>query len=139
MLKPTLPERIKMDTLGRAQQFFRHHGRDVDRALFAYHFAGGAREEMLAVLGRYQNADGGFGHALEPDIAAPDSNPFATELALAICLQAAVPPDHPLLVKTVVYLEESQQEDGTWRFSEAVYRHDLAPWFQGWEWPNLNQ
>src|SRR4051812_47128833 len=80
-----------MDAIARAQQFFRHHGRDIDRALFAYHFEGGAREEVLAVLGRYQNADGGFGHALEPDIAAPDSNPFATELALLVCLQADAP------------------------------------------------
>ena len=31
------------------------------------------------------------GHGLEPDVAAPDSNPFTTEAALRICLAAEVP------------------------------------------------
>jgi hypothetical protein len=93
---------------------------------------------VLDTLGRYQNDDGGFGHRLEPDIAAPESNPFATELALQICLQADAPRDHPLLRRAVEHLERSQDADGGWRFDEAVLRHDLAPWFQGWEWPSLN-
>lgn len=127
-----------MDAIARAQQYFRRNGRDVDRALFAYHFEGGAREEMLALLGRYQNTDGGFGHGLEPDIAAPDSNPFATELALLVCLQADVPRDHPLLTRAVAYLEQTQDDDGGWRFAAGAYQHALAPWFAGWNWPNLN-
>jgi len=122
----------------RARGFFATWGRDLDRARFAYHFDGGSQDDLLAALGRYQNADGGFGHALEPDITAPDSNPFATELALTICLQAKIAPDHPLLTRTVAYLEETQTDDGDWRFSPGVYDHPLAPWFAGWDWPNLN-
>src|SRR5256885_13134276 len=127
-----------MDAIARAQQYFRRNGRDVDRALFAYHFEGGAREEMLALLGRYQNADGGFGHGLEPDIAAPDSNPFATELALLVCLQADVPPDHPLLTRAVAYLEQTQDDDGGWRFAAGAYHHPPAPWVARGGWPNTN-
>src|SRR5262249_32660882 len=93
---------------------------------------------LLAILGQYQNPDGGFGCGLEVDIKAPDSNPFATELALLACLQAGVAGDHPLLARAVAYLEQTQDEDGGWRFSAAVYHHDLAPWYQAWPWPNLN-
>ncbi len=127
-----------MDTLAQAGRFLADNGRDIDRALFEHHFGRASREDLPAALARYQNADGGFGHALEVDITAPDSNPFATELALLACLQAGVPREHPLLARAVAYLEETQDEDGGWHFSEGVYRHELAPWFRAWAWPNLN-
>ncbi len=127
-----------METVSSAGRFLEEHGRDIERARFGYHFGDTSREDLLTVLGRYQNQDGGFGHGLEPDIMAPDSNPFATELALLICLQAEVPKEHPLLQSTVEYLEEAQDADGSWRFSPGVYEHPLAPWFAGWQWPALN-
>src|SRR5579859_1397248 len=127
-----------MNTLTQAQQFLEQAGRDIDRARYAYHFGSLAQDELLAVLARYQNPDGGFGHGLEPDIQAPDSNPCATEHALQICLLAGVSADHPLLQRCVVYLEQTQHPDGGWRLSPAIYQHPLAPWFQDWQWPNLN-
>lgn len=126
-----------MDILAKAKQFFADNGRDIDQARFTYHFGGGSREELLAVLARYQNADGGW-RGLEVDIKAPESNPFAAELALLICRQAGVPREHALLRRTVAHLEATQEEDGGWRFAPGVYEHELAPWFRGWEWPNLN-
>jgi hypothetical protein len=122
----------------RARAFFADWSRALDRAHFAYHFDGGSLDDLLATLGRYQNDDGGFGHGLEPDITAPGSSPFATELALTLCLQADVPRDHPLLSRAVAYLEATQTDDGDWRFTPAVLTHDIAPWFAGWTWPNLN-
>lgn len=127
-----------MDVLARSRQFLAVNGRDIDRARFAYHFDGGPLEELVAVLERYQNPDGGFGHGLEVDIAAPHSNPFATSLALQVCLQAAVGRDTSLLQRTVGYLEDTQTEDGDWRFTPEIFEHDLAPWFQAWEFPALN-
>lgn len=126
-----------MQIIDRAREFFQENGRDIDRARFNYHFGRLPLEALLEVLARYQNQDGGF-FGLEVDIAAPVSNPFATELALLICLQAEVPRDHPLLRRTAAYLEQTQDESGGWRFTPEVYEHDLAPWFQGWQWPNLN-
>jgi hypothetical protein len=126
-----------MDTLAKAQQFFQHNGRDIDQAQWAYHFGKQSVEDLLAVLARYQNPDGGF-RGLEVDIKAPDSNPFATELALLICLQANTPRKHPLLQKAIAYLEQTQEENGNWGFAPGIYEYELAPWFQGWQWPNLN-
>lgn len=126
-----------MDVLNRARQFFSTHGRDIDRARFNYHFGNLPQEALLEELGRYQNPDGGF-WGLEIDIKAPVSNPFATEIALDICAQAGVPASHPLLQRTVKYLENTQEEDGGWRFSDDIYKHELAPWFQGWWFPAIN-
>lgn len=42
-----------------------------------------------AVLG-HRNPDGGFGHAIEPDVRAPDSQPLGCETALAALLAAGI-------------------------------------------------
>jgi hypothetical protein len=126
-----------MDIIVKACKFLEENGRDIDIARFNYHFGQLSVDELLDVLGRYQNPDGGF-FGLERDIAAPQSNPFAVEIALSICLWADIPLETPLLRKTVLYLQNTQDTDGGWRFTPEIYQSDLAPWFQGWQWPNLN-
>src|SRR5512145_1438131 len=128
---------ISMTILKKAHTFLQAHGRDIDQARFEFHFGNLPQEKLLAALARYQNPDGGFS-SLEVDIAAPQSNPFAMELALLICLHAKVPGDHPLLQKAAAHLEATQDPDGGSRFVPEIYQHSLAPWFQGWVWPNLN-
>jgi hypothetical protein len=81
--------------------------------------------------------DGGF-RELEVDIAAPVANPFAAELALRVMTWIDPPRDHPVVQRAVAHLEETQDEDGCWTFTPEVYRAELAPWFKGWEWPNIN-
>jgi hypothetical protein len=127
----------KAAAVQRAGDFLHASGRDIDIAIYEHIFAGGSRDAVAEALAHYQNEDGGF-HGLEVDIAAPVSNPFATELALSICLQVGLPKDHEVLQKLVSYLEATQDDDGNWRFAPEVYEHPLAPWFQGWEWPSLN-
>lgn len=124
--------------LEEARTFVARRGRDIDRARFAYHFGDGSLDELLDALGRYQNDDGGFGRDLEPDIRGQASNPFATELALTVCLWAGAPSDHPLLERTLEYLERTQSEDGDWRFSYEARAGQMAPWFAAWEFPNPN-
>lgn len=41
-------------------------------------------EEVIAELLKYQNTDGGFGHALEPDAQLPESSVLATDIAVEI-------------------------------------------------------
>ena len=126
-----------MDIIRKAQLFLEQNGRDIDIARFNYHFGTLSINGLLDVLACYQNPDGGF-WGLECDIAALQSNPFAAEIALLICLKAGVPVEIPLLKKTVECLERSQDADGGWRFSPEIDHHELAPWFQTWVWPNLN-
>jgi hypothetical protein len=121
----------------RAGDFLHAHGRDIDQALFDCTFGRCSQSDALDVLARYQNKDGGF-FGLEVDIKAPQSNPFATELALTAMRWLATPRDHPVLLRTLGFLESTQLDDGTWRFTPEIYQHALAPWFLGWQWPNLN-
>jgi hypothetical protein len=122
--------------LVRAAAFLAEHGRDIDRALFDSFFAGKGQAAGVEALARYQNPDGGF-YGLEVEIKAPQSNPFATELALSAMGWLGLPRDHRLLVGALGYLETTQLDDGTWRFTPEIYQGELAPWFQNWQWPNL--
>jgi hypothetical protein len=58
------------------------HARLLERAIFSYRFLGGSPTPILEILRSYQNPDGGFGQALEPDLRAPDSHPLFAEFAL---------------------------------------------------------
>lgn len=68
----------------RAQDFIWRNARLLERHLFACLFTGGPGEAVLAALRAYQNADGGFGNALEPDMRCPLSQPVSTDLALQV-------------------------------------------------------
>ncbi|WP_058302702.1 hypothetical protein [Gorillibacterium timonense] len=67
-----------------AKEFIYRSARLLDRRRFEYHFEGGSREAVISVLRAYQNLDGGFGSAFEPDLRGPHSQPVATEEALLI-------------------------------------------------------
>ena len=57
----------------KARKFIYHNARPLDIARWQYHFEGGTKEAALTALAAYQNEDGGFGHALEPDCWNPNS------------------------------------------------------------------
>lgn len=70
--------------LDAAQIFIWNNARLLERQLFAYLFKGGKRGPVIAALLAYQNGDGGFGHALEPDKRSPNSQPIDQEFALRV-------------------------------------------------------
>src|SRR5690242_20846862 len=59
----------------RAEEFIWHNARLLERRLFDFHFRSGSSQAVLSALRAYQNEDGGFGNALEPDIRCPESQP----------------------------------------------------------------
>ncbi|MEY2569121.1 MAG: hypothetical protein QOE35_3650 [Actinomycetota bacterium] len=64
-----------------ARTFIHTNGRVLDRRVFATVFEGAPPSGVIDALRAYRNADGGFGHGLEPDKRAPDSQPLDTETA----------------------------------------------------------
>ncbi|WP_158891256.1 hypothetical protein [Amycolatopsis anabasis] len=69
----------------RAQEFLHTHARLLERRLAGAWFSGddpAAAVAVLDALAAYRNADGGLGHALEPDVRAPLSQPLAVDFAL---------------------------------------------------------
>src|ERR1044071_4266150 len=67
-----------------AQTFIWSNGRLLERQLFAFHFQGGESQQVRSALLAYQNQDGGFGNALEPDKRTASSQPIDQEIALRV-------------------------------------------------------
>ena len=58
--------------------------RVLEQRRFAYHFLNGGADAVETALDAYRNEDGGYGHALEPDLRGPVSQPLHTGHALRV-------------------------------------------------------
>ena len=72
-----------------ARSFMAGHARVLDRRRFELLFDGADAEPVLAALRAYQNRDGGYGHGLEPDLRAPESQPAAALHAFEVFAEVA--------------------------------------------------
>ncbi|WP_351229172.1 hypothetical protein [Streptomyces sp. NPDC002133] len=70
--------------LSRAEHFIWLTARVLEQRRFAYHFLGADAEPVESALSAYLNDDGGYGHALEPDLRGPVSQPLHTAHALRV-------------------------------------------------------
>ncbi|MFJ6855732.1 hypothetical protein ACIQM3_35265 [Streptomyces sp. NPDC091271] len=70
--------------LARAEQFIWLTARVLEQRRFAHLFLGGSADPVETALDAYRNEDGGYGHALEPDLRGPVSQPLHTAHALSV-------------------------------------------------------
>ncbi|MEU0300332.1 hypothetical protein ABZ252_12815 [Streptomyces sp. NPDC006175] len=70
--------------LARAEQFIWLTARVLEQRRFAHLFLGGSADTVETALAAYLNEDGGYGHALEPDLRGPVSQPLHTAHALSV-------------------------------------------------------
>ena len=80
-LPPTPPAHTP---LARAERFVWLTARVLEQRRFAYHFLGGGADAVETALSAYRNEDDGYGHALEPDLRGPVSQPLHTGHALHV-------------------------------------------------------
>ncbi|GAA3703789.1 hypothetical protein GCM10022224_081850 [Nonomuraea antimicrobica] len=119
-----------MDVLDRAERYLHRHGRLIDRLRFEALFRGGSRERVLDVLRCYQNSDGGFGNALEPDLRGSASQPEPVEMAFWI-LDELDAFDSPMVAAACDHLVSITTPDGGVPFVLPSVRDTLrAPWWQ---------
>ena len=108
------------------------NARETELALWKYHFENGSQDDVLKALAVYQNDDGGFGHALEPDDWNPASSPYRTLRAMdildSICFTDTA---HPVWRGIFRFLDSGAlYNEYGWQFSipsNADYPH--APWW----------
>ena len=97
-------KQLSHEAFGRARQFLVAQARPLERALFEHRFEGAAVGGVLAELTHFQNEDGGFGQALEPDLRTPSSSALATGIGLRMLRELRCPTGHPMVDKAVAYL-----------------------------------
>jgi hypothetical protein len=108
------------------------NARPLDLARWQFHFEGGSQAAVLAALAAYQNDDGGFGNALEPDSWNPNSSPYTTSVAIHLLEEIGFRDrTHDIIQKILAYLAATPEFDGErWPAivsSNADYPH--APWW----------
>jgi hypothetical protein len=111
-----------------AEQFVLANGRLLDRHRLAVLLHDAPRAPVLDALRAYRNADGGFGHALEPDVRAPDSEPASTLHALDVLVELDAR-DDPMIAGAAAWIATIADPDGGVPFvmpTAAAYPH--APW-----------
>lgn len=114
----------------KARTFVYCNARLLDRLRFAYFFEGGSKTDVLEALKAYQNEDGGFGHALEPDIRCPQSQPVPTEYALHIMDELEVF-DQGILEGIVRYIRSiTLPEGGVPLAFRGLMAYPHAPWWK---------
>ena len=117
----------------RAADFIWRNARLLDRHRFAHLFLGAPAAPVVGALRAYQNADGGFGNALEPDKRCPDSQPVDVEVALRILDEIddeAVWHDS-LVERALEFLDRITTPEGGIPFVlPSVRAYPRAPWWE---------
>jgi hypothetical protein len=114
--------------LDAARSFLHANARVLERRRFEHSFDGGPKEPVLDALRAHRNDDGGFGHALEPDMRAPTSQPVGVHTTMEILHEIGVR-DDPMIGAAADWLQTITREDGGIPFVlETDAPH--APWWQ---------
>ena len=118
-----------------AIKYIIENARPLELAVYKYFFEHESNQAVIDELSKFQNADGGFGHALEPDFFNPNSNPIVTNDAISTLSRVnALDGDSDIVNGIVRYLEshDSFDEDKKrWLFaidSNKEYPH--AIWWE---------
>jgi hypothetical protein len=102
-----------------ARSFMASHARLLDRRRFELLFEGGEAEPVLAALRAYRNPDGGYGHGLEPDLRAPESQPASAFHAFEVFADIA-PVTAPEAVELCDWLDDIALPDGGLPFALPI-------------------
>ncbi len=115
-----------------AIKYVLENARPLELAVYRYFFEEGSNKAVIDELSKFQNTDGGFGNALEPDFFNPNSSPIATNDAIITLSRVnALDRDSDIAKGIVKYLEshDSFNEDKKrWLFaidSNKDYPHAI--------------
>lgn len=124
---------VKSDIFEKAKKFVYRNARPLELALWKYHFENGSKNDVLTVLSAYQNEDGGFAYALEPDSWNVNSTPICTWYATRILDQIDFnDTSHPIFSGIFKYLASGKDfSDGKW-FNTVPTNNDYphAIWWE---------
>ena len=111
-----------------AERFVLTNARLLDRHRLAVLLHGAPVGPVLDALRAYRNPDGGFGHALEPDIRDPASQPASTLTALEV-LAGVDALDDPMVADAAAWVAAIAEPDGGVPFVlPTAAAHPRAPW-----------
>ncbi|HEV7959314.1 MAG TPA: hypothetical protein VGP11_07605 [Acidimicrobiales bacterium] len=110
-----------------AKRFLLEHARLIERLRYEFLVEDGSSERVVSALAPYQNADGGFGNALEPDLRGAESQPVPVWTAFGV-LDECNDFDRPTVERACAFLSTITTAEGGVPFVlSSVAPH--APWW----------
>lgn len=109
------------------------NARPLELMKWQYYFENGSKEAVMDKLQAFQNEDGGFGNALEPDNWNPESNPGTIYQAITVLEELKwEDSSHPVIQDLLRFLESgTHRENGLWGFSiPSNDKYPSAPWWK---------
>jgi hypothetical protein len=113
-----------------AESFIWSAARLVDRHRYSMLFADGPGGRVVEALRGYRNPDGGFGHALEPDLRCPASQPAPTLYALEILNEAGAADGELARAARGWVARVAEPDGGIPSVLPGFEDYPHAPWFQ---------
>ena len=111
-----------------AEWFVLANGRLLDRHRMAVLLHDAPPDPVLDALRAYRNRDGGFGHALEPDVRGPESEPASTLHALEVLAEIDALDDQ-MVADAASWVATISDPDGGVPFVlPTAASYPLAPW-----------
>jgi hypothetical protein len=125
-------------TVAAARNFIHREARVLEQRLFATLHEGAPADGVMAALGAFRNADGGYGHGLEPDKLCPDSLPIDVEIALRT-MDVAGAADHDVLNDVCDYLASVSHDGAVPLAGPIVEAYPRAEHWSDWTYqPDIN-
>ncbi|MEO6083901.1 MAG: hypothetical protein ABIQ18_12440 [Umezawaea sp.] len=112
-----------------ARSFLWHHARVLEQRRFEFLFDDGPVDPVLHALLAYRNADGGFGHALEPDGRGPNSQPLHVFSALSRLDELGLGGSQHALDACDYLLTVTFPDGGVSGGAEESQSHPHSPWW----------
>ena len=115
--------------------FIQRNSRPLDYLLWEHSRGQDRSEAVLEVLAAYQNVDGGFAWAIEPDNFSEASTPMGAWKATSVLRQIdCYDRAEPLVGRLVDYLLATRRPDGKWNATDpATNAAPHAPWWEDTE------
>jgi len=120
------------------REFIRREARVLEQRLFATIFEDAPAEGVVAALQGYRNADGGFGHGLEPDKLCPASLAIDVEMAL-LTMTAAGTVDHAMVEGACAFLATISRDGAVPLAAPIIESYPRAEHWSDWTYrPDIN-
>jgi len=127
------------EILAKARNFMLTDARLLERRLFEVRFEGASPASVGQVVRAYQNPDGGLGHAVEPDLRCPESQPLFVAFGLGT-LEEAGYRDVELATSICNFLDSISDDKGLIPFFlDSAYESPIAShWINSSLTPGVN-
>jgi hypothetical protein len=113
-----------------ATDFIYTSARLLERHRLAHLIDGAPAEPVLQALRAYRNPDGGFGHAIEPDMRAPVSQPVGVHSVMEVLHEVGAH-DDPMIGPACDWLATVTRADGAVPFClPSAAEYPRGPWWQ---------